>query len=257
MSDAAVATRSAAADLEAVLINGDLKSLSQAQRVHYYNKVCESAGLNPLTQPFDYLVLNGKTVLYAKKACTDQLRMIHKISVVAMDESEREGVLTVTVKVQNSEGRTDMDKGSVKIEGLKGEPLANAIMKAATKAKRRATLSICGLGLLDETEVDSIPNARVISDEPVVEGRRVNIVTNPKTGKPIDTENANNQRKSGAWDKFTDTVQGYVEAGNADGLRIWFTSPEVATYVAGWVFRNEAEEHFEAAMDEIEKRERA
>ena len=35
--------------------------------------------------------------------------------------------------------------------------LANAFLKSETKAKRRVTLSICGLGLLDESEVDSIP----------------------------------------------------------------------------------------------------
>ena len=33
-------------------------------------------------------------------------------------------------------------------------------MKAETKAKRRVTLSICGLGMLDETEVETIPGAR-------------------------------------------------------------------------------------------------
>ena len=33
-------------------------------------------------------------------------------------------------------------------------------MKAETKAKRRATLSICGLGMLDETEIETIPDAR-------------------------------------------------------------------------------------------------
>src|SRR6185312_3719783 len=37
-------------------------------------------------------------------------------------------------------------------------------MKAETKAKRRVTLSICGLGMLDETEVDSIPDARRVQD---------------------------------------------------------------------------------------------
>jgi hypothetical protein len=33
-------------------------------------------------------------------------------------------------------------------------------MKAITKAKRRVTLSISGLGFLDESEVDSVPGAR-------------------------------------------------------------------------------------------------
>ncbi len=35
-------------------------------------------------------------------------------------------------------------------------------MKAETKAKRRVTLSIVGLGWLDETETDSIPDARPV-----------------------------------------------------------------------------------------------
>ena len=32
------------------------------------------------------------------------------------------------------------------------------MMKAETKAKRRVTLSICGLGVLDETEVENVPH---------------------------------------------------------------------------------------------------
>jgi hypothetical protein len=47
------------------------------------------------------------------------------------------------------------------VKGLSGEALANALMKAETKAKRRATLSICGLGMLDETEVEDVPGVRL------------------------------------------------------------------------------------------------
>jgi hypothetical protein len=36
-------------------------------------------------------------------------------------------------------------------------------MKAETKAKRRATLSICGLGMPDESEVGSMRGARIVS----------------------------------------------------------------------------------------------
>ena len=32
-------------------------------------------------------------------------------------------------------------------------------MRCETKSKRRVTLSICGLGLLDETEVETIPDS--------------------------------------------------------------------------------------------------
>jgi hypothetical protein len=38
--------------------------------------------------------------------------------------------------------------------------------KAVTKAKRRVTLSICGLGMLDESEVASIPGARTSGVDP-------------------------------------------------------------------------------------------
>jgi hypothetical protein len=33
----------------------------------YYFSVCKSLGLNPLTRPFEYLTLNGKKVLYARR----------------------------------------------------------------------------------------------------------------------------------------------------------------------------------------------
>jgi hypothetical protein len=42
---------------------------------------------------------------------------------------------------------------AVAVKGLIGEALANAYMKSETKAKRRVTLSIMGLGLLDESEI--------------------------------------------------------------------------------------------------------
>jgi hypothetical protein len=48
----------------------------------------------------------------------------------------------------------------VTVGHLKGDALANALMKAETKAKRRVTLSIAGLGWLDETELETIPQSR-------------------------------------------------------------------------------------------------
>lgn len=159
-------SQSKAVSLEQVLIGGDLAKLTPEQRVDYYNRVCESVGLNPLTQPFAYITLNGKLTLYALRACTDQLRSVHGVSVEEMSEGERDGVFIVTAKVRDKDGRTDIAKGAVNISGLKAENLANALMKAETKAKRRATLSICGLGMLDETEVSDIPAVRAQQPPP-------------------------------------------------------------------------------------------
>lgn len=146
--------------IESVITAGDLSKLNPVQRVNYYTAVCQSVGLNPLTKPFEYITLNGKMVLYARKDATDQLRDIRKVSITRLERERIDSVYVVTAYAQTVDGRTDSSMGAVNIEGLKGDALANALMKSETKAKRRVTLSICGLGMLDETELGTIPDAR-------------------------------------------------------------------------------------------------
>ena len=156
----ALAVTDPAAAIEQALVQGNIGALDSKQRINYYNQLCNSLGLNPLTQPFEYLTLNGKVRLYAKKDATDQLRKLHGVSVISMETQKVEDVHIVVVRVRDKEGREDIGTGAVTIGSFKGEALANALMKAETKAKRRATLSICGLGFLDETEIETIPQAR-------------------------------------------------------------------------------------------------
>jgi hypothetical protein len=141
--------------IERVIIHGDLRQLNSQQKVSYYNAVCESVGLNPLTQPFQYLVLSGREVLYARREATDQLRYLHNVSVAITARELMEDCYIVTARARLPDGRTDESIGAVPIASLKGEFRANAMMKAETKAKRRVTLAICGLGMLDETEVEA------------------------------------------------------------------------------------------------------
>jgi hypothetical protein len=162
--------------MEQVLIGGDLSKLTSPQRVQYYQKVCESIGVNPLTKPFEYITLNGKLTLYAKKDATDQLRNLHGVCIDDVDIVETATQFIVKVKGHNRDGRMDVEVGVVNKTDMQGNT-ANAQMKAVTKGKRRLTLSLCGLGWLDETEVETIPSAKpVIVDtetgeiNPVVEG---------------------------------------------------------------------------------------
>jgi hypothetical protein len=141
-----------------VFIKGDLSKLTGQEQVNYYIAVCRSIGLNPLTRPFEYLYLSGKLTLYALRTCTDQLRQIHNVSITIKDRTARDGVMIVHAAATMPNGRIDEDFGVVPLpEKMLGELRSNTIMKAVTKAKRRVTLSICGLGFLDETEIDSIP----------------------------------------------------------------------------------------------------
>lgn len=148
--------------LEQVLIGGDLSKLSPAQRVQYYKRTCESIGLNPLTRPFDYIVLNGKLTLYAKKDAADQLRSLKGVSIDDVNLQDIGDMFVVKVKGHDSTGRSDVEIGVVRKSDMQGN-IANAQMKAVTKAKRRLTLSLCGLGWLDETEVETIPDAETIN----------------------------------------------------------------------------------------------
>ncbi|EKM3883301.1 hypothetical protein PUT19_001426 [Campylobacter jejuni] len=139
---------------ELALVKGDLSKLSDVERASYVKNLCESLGLNMLTKPFEYIVLNGKLTLYANKSATDQLRQIRKVSITKTEVAQVGDIYMVTAYAATPDGRTDCDTGALNIKNLGGDNLANAIMKAITKAKRRVTLSICGLGMLDESELD-------------------------------------------------------------------------------------------------------
>ncbi len=144
--------------MEAVLIKGDLSKLTPQERNNYYSETCRSLGLNPLTRPFDYITLNGKMTLYAKRDCADQLRKLNGVNIEIVDKTIEGQLFAVTVRAKDRTGRQDEDMGVVVLpQGGSGEIRANAMLKAITKAKRRVTLSICGLGFLDETEIEDIP----------------------------------------------------------------------------------------------------
>ena len=149
--------------IEQVVMQGDLAKLDPAQRVLYYNKVCDSLGLNPFTRPFDYISLNGKLTLYAKKDATEQLRKLNGISIEKIESKVVDDLYIVKATARTKDGRTDEATGAVVFGHLKGDAKANAIMKAETKAKRRVTLSISGMGWCDESEIDAIPGAKTIN----------------------------------------------------------------------------------------------
>jgi hypothetical protein len=147
--------------IESVIAKGDLSQLTPTERSAYYTQLCHSLGMNPHTQPFQYLTLQGKLSLYATRGAADQLRKINGVSIEIVEQKLSNDLLIIRVRATDKDGRTDEDFGAVPFpDTLKGEQRSNTILKAITKAKRRVTLSICGLGFLDETEAADIPGAR-------------------------------------------------------------------------------------------------
>jgi hypothetical protein len=150
--------------VESALVGNDISKLTTQEKMTFYNKICESVGLNPLTKPFAFLKLQGKEVLYATKDCTEQLRKIHGVSTQIISKQVVGDLFEVHVKARDKTGKEDEDISYLVIKGLSGNDLANAMMKGITKSKRRVTLSICGLGMLDESEIETIENVAPASN---------------------------------------------------------------------------------------------
>jgi len=158
--------------ISSVILSGDLSKLSATDKVSYFNGYCERLGLDPFTQPFQILRLQGKEILYLTRAGAQQLNKLHSVSheIVSRNIHEAASTYEVIARASLPDGRHTESIGAVTIANLKGEAYCNALMKAETKAKRRATLDLLGLGLLDETEVASIvPNEPVMASKMVTD----------------------------------------------------------------------------------------
>lgn len=169
-----------------LILMGDLSRLQPAERVTYYRGYCERIGLDPFTKPFDILRLNGKEVLYLTRSGAQQLNKLHGVShtITARDIVGGE-IYQVTARATLPDGRHSESIGAVPIAGYKGEAYCNQIMKAETKAKRRCTLDLLGLGILSEEEVVTLSGGNIANHQshiPVVEAE----VLNEPQRKPVD-----------------------------------------------------------------------
>lgn len=194
--------------VEQAMLIGDLSQMSDEQRIAYYVAVCRSMGLNALTRPFQALKGDdGKITLYPDKGCAEQLRKLHKVSTRVLSRDMIDGLYVVTVEARTPDGRTEEAQGVVPLVKAKGHwqeydyhgqtrrrfvadvgsdgqeamvPLspaerATAMMRCETKAKRRATLAICGLGMPDyegEPESPAHPMALTLTTPPPAEATK-------------------------------------------------------------------------------------
>jgi len=143
--------------IDSLVLRGDLSGLNSHERSRFYVQMCEGLGLNPHAQPFAFLKLNGKEVLYATRGATDQLAAMHKLNREIVDgpkviDLAGTKLVYAVCRATHPNGRVETATATVPLI----DPV-NVLMKCETKAKRRATLSILGLGLLDEMELETIP----------------------------------------------------------------------------------------------------
>ena len=182
--------------LERIIAQGDLGTLTPEQRTAYYRAVCESLGLNPLTRPFEYIRLQGKLTLYARRDAADQLRGC-MASRSRLSTHQGDDLHAVTAREQPRWPRR-RETGAVSGWARGGRWRTRS---KAGQVKRRVTLSLCGLGWSDETEVETIPNARRVAVD--ADG----VIAEPQLPEPsdkphwIDDERA--RRRFWAWTSET------------------------------------------------------
>jgi hypothetical protein len=142
-----------------LFVGGDMSKLDDKQKWLYYKNYCDRLGLDPYTRPFKLISAQGKQIMYADSTCADQLAARNNLTCEPIDERREDGVLIHVVKVYKAgedpaTRREVIVRGAVTIENLKGESLANALMKCETKAFRRGVLRYCGLGARDEGDAE-------------------------------------------------------------------------------------------------------
>jgi hypothetical protein len=159
-------------DIEAIeakvsVSGGDLRILEPAERVRYYRHLCAKLDLDPTFAPIQFVELDGKLRPYITRAGAEMLRAKHGISTAILRSEIQGNVFIVLVRATASDGRTEESVAVADLRDKRGNDLGNACLFAETKAKRRATLSLLGLGyFLDETEVLSIQGAKLSAFDP-------------------------------------------------------------------------------------------
>ena len=154
------------AALESLVLRGDISGLTADQKVQHYLGMCRILGLDPATQPLAYLRLSGKEVLYVTRGATDRLAAMHGLNREIIDgprvmDLAGTKLVYAVCRATLPGGRYETATATVPLT----DPV-NVLMKCETKCKRRATLAILGLGLLDETETETIPGAEVVEPAP-------------------------------------------------------------------------------------------
>jgi hypothetical protein len=203
---------------------GDLSVLGFDELNVYLNYLIDKYGLDRASAPIRLIrdKDTGKLLPYATKAATDQIRLNNGISVVEqnMQFSPTGDAVIVTVKVVDRTGRMDIDTGSVLLTGAIGEEYSNKIMACVTKAKRRATLAISGISILDEIEVQSMAYKFVTVEQPsqinnIVNHENNDVVNEPHQGASISQQDKeridnliNNTVEMGSWN----TTLNYIES---------------------------------------------
>lgn len=174
----------------------DTSALPTEHRSALLTGLARRLGLNPLSGAVMFLRTNGRETLYVTKAGTDQIAARERLKRETIRgpevvEIEKRKVVICQVRATHPDGRSEVSTATLALT----DPI-NDLMKCETKGKRRATLSVCGLGLLAEDEIETIPGAYSVPADVAAEPVRTAPPIAPR--QPLALPRDNGASPSGA-----------------------------------------------------------
>jgi len=174
-------------DMLAILARGNIASLSEEDRTRYILALCDALGLDPRFKPIDLIPgQGGALVPYLNRGATDALARREGIQRVIVSPAMVVKIGAVEC-VQCTARATDVKTGrweeSTATVLLKDH--ANVYMKCETKAKRRATIALLGIGFLDEAELDGIRGADALAENARAQALQAHVEATVERMRPV------------------------------------------------------------------------
>jgi hypothetical protein len=174
-------------DMLAILARGNIASLSEEDRTRYILALCEALSLDPRFKPIDLIPgQGGALVPYLNRGATDSLARregIQRVTVVSPKVVDIDGVKCVLCIARATDTRTLRYEERTATMIMRDH--ANAYMRCETKAIRRATIAVLGIGMLDESELDGIRGADAIADTARAQALQAHVEATVERMKPI------------------------------------------------------------------------
>lgn len=162
-------------------LHNDWSKVSEDDKLKCVLAMCKVLNIPTPMNPFRFIDMKGKTVLYATKECAELIAERNKISVNVVNKylDKEQNIYVVEVRALMPQGRTFDNFAALSVAGLSGEARANAMMKCISKAIRRVVFASVGLSAMDETDIPQNGGNYAPSPEPVREAPKLREVTMP------------------------------------------------------------------------------
>jgi len=139
--------------MDRMVYNG-LDSLTKEEKVKLIEMICNEYDLNAALGHIQVIKKSNRNILYITKSGANHLMFKNQLSSEITNTAMASNILSFRVRVYNDKRSVENVGVMHYWDGIKSDELSNRIMACHTKAVRRAVIAFCGLGVLDETELD-------------------------------------------------------------------------------------------------------